>query len=232
MRKMELVIMAGLMAVSLSACSANKAVKPEETTGKNTQQTETQTETQPETQTQSETTAKDESKSDNGDSKNENDDISLSDIEDAIVQAIGEENYLCDVEKDKTMLFARLELDESKIVDYIAKENSISSVNMDQLMIFKVADGYADTVVDEINSDFEQTVSYVRQYPFSVAKVLNARLYKSGNYVIFVLAGASYDGEDSEAEEKLANEEYDKIDKAIEGVFGTLPENLLVVTEE
>lgn len=232
MRKMELVIMAGLMAVSLSACSANKAVKPEETTGKNSQQTETQTETQSEKQTQSETTAKDESKGDNGDSKNENDDISLSDIEDAIVQAIGEENYLCDVEKDKTMLFARLELDESKIVDYIAKENSISSVNMDQLMIFKVADGYADTVVDEINSDFEQTVSYVRQYPFSVAKVLNARLYKSGNYVIFVLAGASYDGEDGEAEEKLAKEEYDKIDKAIEGVFGTLPENLLVVTEE
>lgn len=232
MRKMELVIMAGLMAVSLSACSANKAVKPEETTGKNSQQTETQTETQSEKQTQSETTAKDESKGDNGDSKNENDDISLSDIEDAIVQAIGEENYLCDVEKDKTMLFARLELDESKIVDYIAKENSISSVNMDQLMIFKVADGYADTVVDEINSDFEQTVSYVRQYPFDVAKVLNARLYKSGNYVIFVLAGASYDGEDSEAEEKLAKEEYDKIDKAIEGVFGTLPENLLVVTEE
>lgn len=226
MRKMELVIMAGLMAVSLSACSANKTVKPEETTGKNTQQTETQTETQPET------TAKDESKGDNGDSKNENDDISLSDIEDAIVQAIGEENYLCDVEKDKTMLFARLELDESKIVDYIAKENSISSVNMDQLMIFKVADGYADTVVDEINSDFEQTVGYVRMYLFGVAKVLNARLYKSGNYVIFVLAGASYDGEDSEAEEKLAKEEYAKIDKAIEGVFGTLPENLLVVTEE
>lgn len=226
MRKMELVIMAGLMAVSLSACSANKTVKPEETTGKNTQQTETQTETQPET------TAKDESKGDNGDSKNENDDISLSDIEDAIVQAIGEENYLCDVKKDKTMLFARLELDESKIVDYIAKENSISSVNMDQLMIFKVADGYADTVVDEINSDFEQTVGYVRMYPFGVAKVLNARLYKSGNYVIFVLAGASYDGEDSEAEEKLAKEEYAKIDKVIEGVFGTLPENLLVVTEE
>ena len=221
MRKMELVIMAGIMALSLSACGGKNNVKPDET--------ETQTQSETQSQTQSNDNGK---KNDSDNGKNVSDDISLSDIESAIVQAIGEENYLCDVEKDKTMLFARLELDESKLVDYIAKENSISSVNMDQLMIFKVADGYADTVVDKINSDFEQTVSYVRQYPFGVAKVLNARLYKSGNYVVFVLAGAEYDGEDSEAEEKLAEEEYAKIDKAIEGVFGTLPENLLVIPEE
>lgn len=229
MRKMELVIMAGIMALSLSACGGKNNVKPDETTGHNTQQTETQSQSETQSQTQTSDSGK---KNDSDNNKNVSDDISLSDIESAIVQAIGEENYLCDVEKDKTMLFARLELDESKIVDYIAKENSISSVNMDQLMIFKVADGYADTVVDKINSDFEQTVSYVRQYPFGVAKVLNARLYKSGNYVVFVLAEAEYDGEDSEAEEKLAGEEYAKIDKAIEGIFGTLPENLLVIPEE
>jgi len=33
---------------------------------------------------------------------------------------------------------------------------------------------------------------------------LNARIYKEGNYVMFILAGASYDGEDAEEEEKLA----------------------------
>ena len=219
MRKIELVILAGVMALSLSACAGNKDTQQETTT----QQTATQ---QNETQTQKETDKNSDNK------KNASDSVSIKSIEDAVVQAIGEENYLCDVEKDKTMLFARLELDESQIVEYIAKENSISSVHLDQIMIFKVKDGYADTVVDKINDDFAQTVSYVRQYPFGVAKVLNARLYKSGDYVVFVLAGADYDGEDSEAEEKLAEEEYAKIDKAMEGIFGEVPENLLVIPED
>lgn len=216
MRKIELVILAGVIALSLSACAGKKDAQQETTT----QQTTTQ---QNETQTQKET---------DKDSDKKNDSMSIKSIEDAVVQAIGEENYLCDVEKDKTMLFASLELDESQIVEYIAKENSISSVHLDQIMIFKVKDGYADTVVDKINDDFAQTVGYVRQYPFGVAKVLNARLYKSGNYVVFVLAGADYDGGDSEAEEKLAEEEYAKIDKAMEEIFGTVPENLIVVSED
>lgn len=216
MRKIELVILAGVMALSLSACAGKKDAQQ----GATTQQTTTQ---QNETQTQKET--------DKDSDNKKNDSVSIKSIEDAVVQAIGEENYLCDVEKDKTMLFARLELDESQIVEYIAKENSISSVHLDQIMIFKVKDGYADTVVDKINDDFAQTVSYVRQYPFGVAKVLNARLYKSGNYVVFVLAGADYDGDDSEAEEKLAEEEYAKIDKTMEGIFGAVPENLLVIPE-
>ena len=220
MRKIELVILAGVMALSLSACAGKKDT-PQETT---TQQTTTQ---QNETQTTQKETDKD---SDN--KKNDNDSVSIKSIEDAVVNAVGGENYLCDVEKDRTMLFARLELDESQIVEYIAKENLISSVHLDQIMIFKVKDGYADTVVEKINDDFAQTVSYVRQYPFGVAKVLNARLYKSGDYVVFVLAGADYDGEDSEAEEKLAEEEYAKIDKAMEEIFGTVPENLLVIPED
>ena len=218
-RKIELVILAGVMALSLSACAGKKDAQQETTT----QQTTTQ---QNETQTQKETDK------DSDNKKNDSDSMSIKSIEDAVVQAIGEENYLCDVEKDKTMLFARLELDESQIVEYIAKENSISSVHLDQIMIFKVKDGYADTVVDKINDDFAQTVSYVRQYPFGVAKVLNARLYKSGNYVVFVLAGADYDGDDSEAEEKLAEVEYAKIDKTMEGIFGAVPENLLVIPED
>lgn len=61
---------------------------------------------------------------------------------------------------------------------------------------------------------------------------MNARLYQSGNYIIYVVAGASYDGEDSEAEAKLATSEYAKIDEAVKGVFGTLPKNAAVVPED
>ena len=66
---------------------------------------------------------------------------------------------------------------------------------------------------------------------FGTAKVMNARIYQSGDYVLYIIAGASYDGEDSEAENKLAVSEYAKIDEALKSVLGTLPENLAVVPE-
>ena len=66
-------------------------------------------------------------------------------------------------------------------------------------------------------------VSYIRQYPFGTAKVMNACIYQSGDYVLYIIAGASYDGEDSEAENKLAVSEYAKIDEALKSVLGTLP---------
>lgn len=62
--------------------------------------------------------------------------------------------------------------------------------------------------------------------------MLNGRLYQSGNYVIYIIAGASYEGDDAEAESKLAVSEYAKIDEVIKSVFGALPENLAVVPEK
>ena len=60
----------------------------------------------------------------------------------------------------------------------------------------------------------------------------NARLYQSRDYVIYVIAGASYDGKDAEAENKLAVSEYAKIDEVIKSVFGKLPKNSAVVPED
>ena len=153
-------------------------------------------------------------------------------IEQKIADAIGKDNYLCDTEIEKDWLQNSFGLDLSKVDSYVAKQNSISSVNPDTVIILKTKDDYADEAVKLLNDSFAQMVSYIRQYPFGTAKVLNARLYQSGDYVIYVIAGASYDGEDSEAENKLAVAEYAKIDEAIESVFGTLPKNLAVVPED
>lgn len=153
-------------------------------------------------------------------------------IEKKIADAIGKDNYLCDIDIDKDWLKNSFCLDLSKVESYVAKQNSISSVNPDTVIVLKVKDGYADEAVKTLNTTFAQMVSYIRQYPFGTAKVMNARLYQSGNYVIYVIAGASYDGEDAEAEAKLANTEYAKIDEAIKGVFGTLPKNMAVVPED
>ncbi len=153
-------------------------------------------------------------------------------IEQKIAEALGKDNYLCDTDAQKDYLENTLGLDLSKIESYVAKQNSVSSVNPDTVIILKVKDGYADEAVKSLNTSYAQMVDYIRQYPFGTAKVLNARIYQSGNYVMYILAGASYDGEDSEAENKLAVSEYAKIDEAIKSVFGTLPKNLAVVPED
>ena len=153
------------------------------------------------------------------------------DIEQKIADAVGKDNYLCDIEIDKDWLQNSFQLDMSKVESYVAKQNSIASVNPDTVIVLKTKDGYAADAVKALNEGYAQMVSYIRQYPFGTAKVLNARLYQSGDYVIYVIAGASYDGEDSEAENKLAVSEYTKIDEALKSVLGTLPENLAVIPE-
>lgn len=157
--------------------------------------------------------------------------VTPAEIEKKIADAVGKDNYLCDTDIDKETFMAYYGLDESKIESFVAKQNAMTSLNLDKVIVLKVKDGYASTAVDKLNEDFAQFVSYIRQYPFGTAKVLNARLYQSGNYVVFVIAGASYDGEDTEAEAKLATTEYAKIDAAIKEVFGSLPKNSAVVPE-
>ena len=171
----------------------------------------------------------DSNKNNNG---NTNNTATPAEIEQKIIDAIGKDDYLCDTDIDKDWLQNSYQLDMSKVESYVAKQNAISSVNEDVLIILKTKDGYAGEAVKALNTYFAQVVSYIRQYPFGTAKVLNARLYQSGDYVIYVIAGASYDGEDSEAENKLAVSEYAKIDEAIKSVFGALPKNLAVVPED
>ena len=152
-------------------------------------------------------------------------------IEQKIADAVGKDNYLCDIEIDKDWLQNGFQLDMSKVESYVAKQNSIGSVNPDTVIVLKTKDGYASDAVKALNIYYAQVVSYIRQYPFGTAKVMNACIYQSGDYVLYIIAGASYDGEDSEAENKLAVSEYAKIDEDLESVLGTLLENLAVVPE-
>ena len=158
--------------------------------------------------------------------------LSPEEIKDKIADAVGADNFLCDTEIEEFYLTNTYGFDLSKIESYVALQNSISSINPDTIIILKTKDDYADTAVDAINTIYAQSVSYIRQYPFNTAKMLNARLYSEADYVIYVIAGASYDGEDSEEENRLAVSEYEKIDEAIKDIFGKLPENKAVVPED
>lgn len=159
--------------------------------------------------------------------------VSPAEVEAAIAKALGD-GYLStvDVPEDEMYLSGMATIDLSQVESYVAKITTIPSVNPDTVVVIKCKPGYADTAVDELNSTFAQSISYIRQYPFSVAKVEGARLYKIGNMVIYIIGGASADDNASaEDEAKLAASEYEKIDNAIKELFGTLPENLAVVTE-
>ena len=154
-------------------------------------------------------------------------------IEAAIAAALGD-GYLATVEvpEEEIMMTALGRLDMEKVESYIAKQAVITAVNQDTVVIVKCKDGYADEAVKGFNDAYAQIISYIRQYPFSVAKVEGARLYKINDTVIYVIAGASA-GEEISAEEeaKLAVSEYEKIDAAIKEVCGVLPENLAVIPE-
>lgn len=157
--------------------------------------------------------------------------LTPAEIEKKIADAIGADNYLCTVDRDMDFFYNYYGFDRDKVESVVAKENTIAAVNPDGVIVMKVKDGYADTAVELLNKGFAQQVSYIRQYPFNVQKVLNARIVKEGNYVIYVAAGASYNGEDSEAELKLAEAEYAKIDAVLSEVFGGEIKNLAVVPE-
>lgn len=153
------------------------------------------------------------------------------DIQKAIQDALGE-GWLCDAEMEKDMVLAYYGLDGEKIESIAAAENSNGSLNIDRVVILQVKEGYAEDAVKALNGGFDQSASYSRMYGFDVQKMLGTRLYQNGNYIALITAGAN-GGELSEEEAaKLSNDEYAKIDEAWKGIFGSIPENQVVIPEE
>lgn len=210
MKKSPLILTSLILAITLASCGQQKPDFPDTTDPK------------------SDTTASDTNKTDD----NKNSEITPASIEKAIADSIGSDNYLCNTDIDENWLKNSYGLDLSKVKSYVAKQNAISAVNLDTVIILEVEDGYADTAVEILNESYSGTVGYIRQYAFGVGKVMNARIYREGNYVMYILAGASYDGDDAEKEDELAVSEYKKIDAAMKDLFGETPKNLAVVPED
>ena len=214
MKRFLLIMTAALMVLGMASCGSTDNNK----------------------QSGAETTIADSKGSDNKKSEDKKSDNSTTaspaDIEKKIADALGNDAYLCNIDIEESTLTGLYGLDMSKIESYAAKQNTISSVNPDTVIILKTKDGYAEKAAEAINTAYAQVVDYIRQYPFATAKVMNGRLYCSGDYVLYIVAGASYDGEDSEAENKLALAEYAKIDDAVKEIFGSLPKNSAVVPED
>lgn len=208
MKKIIALIFALVMAASLAACADSTNGEHTEP-NKNTSQTDVK--------------------------PNEEDkEATPAEIEAAIAKALGD-GYLATVEvpEEEILISALGRLDMEKVESYIVKQAVITSVDLDTVVIVKCKDGYADEAVQGFNDAYAQTISYIRQYPFGVAKVEGARLYQIDDTVIYVIAGASAkEGTSAEDEAKLAVSEYEKIDTAIKEICGVLPENLAVIPED
>lgn len=151
---------------------------------------------------------------------------STAEIEKAIADSLGD-GYLATQPFDKETLVDYFGFDGDKIEDFTAKIAMMSAHN-DIVVVLKTADGYADEAVSILNEFYTNKVLYGRDYPMNLAKLLAARIYKYDNYVMYIVAGSYYEGDDENEAAQHTLNEYKKIDDALAEIFGKNLENLAV----
>lgn len=215
MKKYIATITAAVLALTLTACS-NTESKPNDPQSSNSGNIN------------NESTSKTDSKPDTPQSATP----SPKEIEAAIAKALGD-GYLCtaDVPDEEMGLSCIGWLDLTKVDEYVVKQPTIYA--QDAVGIVKCKEGYADEAAKILNDRFAQSISYIRQYPSDVAKVEGTRIYRVGDILMYITAGAPTTAEMSDEDAaKLAASEYEKIDNAVKELFGSLPENLAVMPED
>ncbi|MBR5712198.1 MAG: DUF4358 domain-containing protein [Lachnospiraceae bacterium] len=160
-----------------------------------------------------------------------NTDATPESIEAAIAAVLGD-GYMANIEvpEDELVLSPLGDIDLDKISSYVAKQNPVPSVHADTVIVVRCKDAsYADDVVNGFNEFYSRSRKYSTIYPLEPFKLSEARLYKAGDLVIYIVAGAPLpEGLDDAAQLDFAIAEYEKIDGAVKNVLGFLPENLLV----
>lgn len=215
MKKHIAIITAAVLALMLTACS-NTESKPNDPQSSNSGNIN------------NESTSKTDSKPDTPQSAAP----SPKEIEAAIAKALGD-GYLCtaNVPDEEMGLSCIGWLDLTKVDEYVVKQPTIYA--QDAVGIVKCKEGYADEAAKILNDRFAQSISYIRQYPHDVAKVEGTRIYRVGDILMYITAGAPTTAEMSDEDAaKLAASEYEKIDNTIKELFGSLPENLAVIPED
>lgn len=183
----------------------------------------TETTTVPETSTTAETTTVPETTT-------EVLSVTPEEVEAAIARVMGK-GYKCTVQVSQedipVSFIGGMDLD--KIKSCVVKQTTIPSVNLDVVVVVECQEGYEQEAVEVLNQSYAQSLSYIRMYPFGVAMVQGARLYQSGNLIMFIMTGSETEAELSEEEAaRLAAEDYEKIDAALKELLGFLPENLAI----
>ena len=141
-------------------------------------------------------------------------------------------SYTSDTAETEARMSGYYGLDMSRIESWAAESNASSSLNADCAVVLKVKDGYAQDAAALLQQSFDQVVSYARMYDMDLQRVLQGRLYISGNYVALILEGAKPDGSASAEEQaKFAAGEAAKVDAAWKALFGSASNTIVIPAE-
>ena len=141
-------------------------------------------------------------------------------------------SFDCDVTEDETRMSGYWGLDMTQVESWASMSNSNSAINPSAAVIIKVKDGYAQDAAALLQSGYEQMLSYSRMYNMDLQKVLQARLFISGNYVALLILGEQSGWELSDEEQaKFAAEEAAKVDEVWSGIFGSA-DNSITIPED
>lgn len=159
--------------------------------------------------------------------KSDTEKLTTDEIEQKIAGLL-DEDYVCDTDIDVQQLKDYYRLDMSKVKEYTAKESKIPSVIPDTVIVLRTDKNYVDTAVEMLNRALTGTVM---SFGFGNPVTINARIYTSGEYVLYVIAERAYDGGTPEQQREAVNNTYAEIDKVLKESLDGLSDNLAMIPE-
>ena len=114
-------------------------------------------------------------------------DVALADIVKAVKDAYGE-NYLPSMELDAQVLEELYGLSPDMYEEAFG-EMPMISVQVDTFVAVHASPGQADAVEAALNSYRDYLVNDTMQYPMNVGKINGSCVYRSGDYVFFIMLG-------------------------------------------
>ena len=158
--------------------------------------------------------------------------MTVQEIMDTLKEKLGD-SCECDTAESEDRMSGYWGFDMDKVEDWAAMGNSNSAINPSAAVILKVKDGYAQDAAALLQTDYEQILSYSRMYNMDLQKVLQARLFISGNYVALLILGATGDWQLSDEElARFAAEEAVKVDEVWRGIFGSADNGITIPEED
>ena len=152
--------------------------------------------------------------------------ITTAEIEKKIADVLGVD-YVCDIDIGEQKLREYYHLDMSKVKEYTAKVNEPIVGAPDTVIVLRVDKGYVGTAVDMLNRGLSETVMTHGW----TEKITDARIYTSGNYVVYVIAERAYKGGTPEQRREAVKATYAEIDTALGELLGELSENFAMIPE-
>lgn len=157
--------------------------------------------------------------------------MTAQEIMDTLKEKLGD-SFGCDVAETEDNISGYWGLDMGQVESWASMSNSNSAVNSSYAVIVKVKDGYAQDAAALLQTGYEQILSYSRMYNMDLQKVLQARLFVNGNYVVLLILGATGDWQLSDEElARFAAEEAAKVDAVWSGIFGSA-DNSITIPED